>query len=119
MTVEDIRNICLGFKGVTEDIKWENHLCFNIGDKMFVITGADEVPATASFKTTEEYFEILTVKKGIKPSAYLGRYHWVHVEDVKILSKKQWEKYLYISYELVAQKLPKATQKKLGILQHQ
>jgi predicted DNA-binding protein (MmcQ/YjbR family) len=115
MSVEEIRNICLGFKSVTEDIKWENHLCFNIGDKMFVITGPDEVPATASFKTSEEEFEILTAKKGITASAYLGRYHWVHVNDIGILSRKQWEKYLKISYELVSKKLPKSTQKKLGI----
>ena len=116
MTIEEIRNICLKFKGVKEDIKWENHLCFNIGEKMFVITGPDEVPVTASFKTSVEEFETLTARAGITPSAYLGRYHWVHVDDLGRLGKKQWEKYLKMSYDLVAEKLPKATKKKLGIV---
>jgi len=116
MTIEDIRNICLSFKGVKEDIKWDNHLCFNIGEKMFVITSPDDVPSTASFKCTPDDFESLTARSGITPSAYLGRYHWVYVHDINDLGKKQWERYLRTSYELVAGKLPKSTQKKLGLV---
>ena len=82
---------------------------------MFVITGPDEVPVTASFKASEEDFEELTARKGITPSAYLGRYHWVHVDDLERLGKKQREKDLKSAYVLVAHKLPKATKKKLGI----
>jgi predicted DNA-binding protein (MmcQ/YjbR family) len=115
MTVEEIRNICLSFKGVDEDIKWEDHLCFTIGEKMFVITGPDEVPPTASFKTTPEVFAVLTARVGITPSRYLGKHHWVHVDDISRLNRKQWEGYLHTAYELIAEKLPKSRRKKLGL----
>ena len=35
MEIEDKHKICRTFKGVTEEIKWEGHLCFNVGKKMF------------------------------------------------------------------------------------
>jgi predicted DNA-binding protein (MmcQ/YjbR family) len=41
MEIEDLEKICKSFKGVTEDIKWEDHLCFNVGNKMFLITAPD------------------------------------------------------------------------------
>jgi hypothetical protein len=36
MNSEDLQGICEKLKGVTEDIKWEDHLCFNVGKKMFL-----------------------------------------------------------------------------------
>lgn len=115
MTIEDIQSICKTFKGVTEDIKWEAHLCFNIGEKMFLITSPDEVPCSASFKASDEDFDILTSKPGFKPAPYLARHKWVHVDDVKRLSKKQWQHYARQSYELIADKLPAKTKKSLGL----
>ena len=47
MEIEDIEKICKSFKGVTEDIKWEDHLCFSVGEKMFVVSSMKE---TFSFK---------------------------------------------------------------------
>jgi predicted DNA-binding protein (MmcQ/YjbR family) len=115
VTIEDIRNICLSLNGVTEDIKWGNHLCFNVGDKMFLVTVPDEVPANASFKATDEDFEKLVVKKGFAPARYMARYKWVDLDDIGRLSRKEWELYIRRSYELVASNLPKSLKKKLGI----
>jgi predicted DNA-binding protein (MmcQ/YjbR family) len=115
MTVEDLQSICKKFKGVTEDIKWEDHLCFNVGDKMFLVTSPDTVPVSASFKVSDEEFDELSIKKGFMPAPYLARYKWVHLDDIKRLSHKQWEKYLKQSYELIASKLPAKTKKALGI----
>ena len=50
MNIEDIQNICKYFTSVTEDIKWENHLCFSVGDKIFLITSPDTIPVTARLK---------------------------------------------------------------------
>jgi len=41
MTIEDIQNICKKFPYVTEDIKWETHLCYCVGEKIFIITSPD------------------------------------------------------------------------------
>lgn len=37
MDVKDLRSMCKQLPGVSEDIKWEDHLCFNVGGKMFLL----------------------------------------------------------------------------------
>jgi len=115
MTLEELQSICRDFKGTTQDIKWENHLCFNIGDKMYLVTAPDSVPVSASFKVDEEEFETLTTREGFTPAAYLARYKWVHVDDINRLSKSQWKHYAQRSYELVSAKLPAKTRKQIGL----
>ncbi len=107
MTLEELRTICLGLDEVTEDIKWGHDLCFSIGGKMFLVTSADETPASASFKVADEDFEAISERKGFKPAPYLARYKWVWVEDINLVSKKEWKQYAERSYQLIKAKLPK------------
>jgi predicted DNA-binding protein (MmcQ/YjbR family) len=115
MTVEDLQGICKKFKGMTEDIKWEDHLCFNVSGKMFLVTSPDAVPVSASFKVSNEEFDALSSKPGFMPAPYMARHKWVHVDDIARMSKKQWEHYVKQSYLLVASKLPAKTKKELGV----
>lgn len=114
MTIEELQKICNTFAGVTTDIKWENHLCFNVGGKMFLVTEPDSVPQSASFKATDEDFELLPQREGIIPAPYMARYKWVYVDDINRLSKKDWEKYLKLSYQLVHDKLPAKARKEIA-----
>jgi predicted DNA-binding protein (MmcQ/YjbR family) len=116
MSIEELQKICKKFKGVTEDIKWEDHLCFNVGEKMFLVTSPDTIPQSASFKVSDEEFDELSQKTGFMPAPYLARYKWVHLDDIKRLSKKQWENYAAQSYELISSKLPGKIKKQIGIL---
>jgi predicted DNA-binding protein (MmcQ/YjbR family) len=111
MTLDAIQKICNSFPGVTEDIKWGDHLCFNVGGKMFLITSPDVSPVTASFKTSEEKFIELTEREGLKPSPYLAKHNWVYVDDISRLNSKEWKELLQLSYELVKAKLPKKKKK--------
>lgn len=113
MTLEMIRSICRSFAGVTEDIKWEDHLCFNVGGKMFLITSPDTVPHSASFKADEEAFEALCSREGFRPAAYLARYQWVYVDDIGRLTRKEGSHLLRRSYELVFAKLPARLRKQV------
>lgn len=106
MTIDQLQQICEALPGVTTDIKWENHLCFNVGGKMFMITAPDEVPVNASFKTTDEDFEMLTERKGFIPAPYLARYKWVKVDDVGRLTIAEWKQYAQHAYQMVYDKLP-------------
>ncbi|SDM66602.1 MmcQ/YjbR family DNA-binding protein [Siphonobacter aquaeclarae] len=115
ITLEDLQEICLALPGVTTDIKWEEHLCFNIGAKMFLATSPDRVPVSASFKTTPEEFEVLTGREGIHPASHVGRYHWVHVDSLDRLTKAEWEAHIHESFRLVASKLSGKLRKELGI----
>lgn len=106
MTIEELQQLCESFPGVTTDIKWENHLCFNVGGKMFMITSPDDVPANASFKATEEDFEQLTERKGFEPAPYLARYKWVKINDISLFTVAEWKQYAGQAYQLVFDKLP-------------
>jgi len=112
MKSEFIREICLSFPGVKEDIKWGHDLCFLIGEKMFCVTGI-EGDFGVSIKVKDEEFEELTGREGIIPAPYLARYKWIYVDDVNSFSNKEWKHYLQQSYELIKSKLPaKALKKK-------
>ena len=113
MTIEDLQKICNDLKGTTEDIKWEDHLCFNVGNKIYLITSPDSLPQSASFKTTEEDFDILCERKGFIPAPYLARYKWVQLENINLLSPLEWKKYIQKSYDLVYSKLPAGLKKEL------
>lgn len=105
MTLEAIQKICNGFPDVTEDIKWEDHLCFNVGGKMFLITSPDLSPVTASFKTTEEKFNELTEREGFKPAPYLAKHKWVWMDDISRMNSREWKELLELAYTLVKRKL--------------
>ena len=114
MTIEDMQNICLKLPGTTQDIKWEDHLCFNVGGKIYLITSPDQVPVTASFKASEEDFTSLTEREGISPARYLARYKWAQVDDINRLSEYEWKKFLVRSYQLVFKKLPARLRKEIA-----
>ncbi|MGV3587259.1 MAG: MmcQ/YjbR family DNA-binding protein [Adhaeribacter sp.] len=115
MTIEVIQNICKQLKGVTEDIKWEDHLCFNIGGKMFLVTTPDSTPATASFKVPDEIFEEVAAKEGFSPAPYLARYKWVYVDNINRLNSQEWEAYIRQSYNLIFAKLPAKVRKEISM----
>jgi predicted DNA-binding protein (MmcQ/YjbR family) len=111
MDIATLQQICQQFDSVTEDIKWGNHLCFNIGNKMFLVTAPDSIPHSASFKTKPEDFEELCEREGIIPAPYMARHKWVHIDDIGRMDKKEWEHYLSISYQLIFSALPAKTRK--------
>jgi predicted DNA-binding protein (MmcQ/YjbR family) len=115
MSIEEIETICKTLPAVTEDIKWDDHLCFNVGGKMFLVTSPDSVPQSASFKVSEEAFEELAAREGFMPAPYMARYKWVYLDNINRLSAREWAHYIPESYRLVAGKLPRKTRKELGL----
>lgn len=114
MTFDKIRETCLSFPGTTEGVKWENHICFMVAEKMFCITTIDDGAEDVSIKVTDEDFDKLTERDGIIPAPYMARNKWVRVERYKYLKPKEWEQYLSQSYELIKSKLPKKVRESLG-----
>ena len=116
MEIRDLQLICHDLPGTTQDIKWEDHLCFCVGKKIYLITSPDQVPHRASFRVSENDFEQILGMSGVVPAPYLARYHWVQVDDINRLSRPQWEKYIYNSYDLVYRKLPAKMQQEIGFM---
>jgi len=103
MKSEFIRDICLTFPDVKEDIKWGHDLCFLINEKMFCVTGI-EGDFGVSLKVKDNDFEELIAKKDIIPAPYLARYKWIYVKDAGCFSMTEWKNYLKQSYDLISSK---------------
>lgn len=114
MTIDQIRTLCLSLPGVYEDIKWGDHLCFNVGGKMFLVTAPDNSPVSASFKASDEDFNTLPEREGFIPAPYMARLKWIYVDSISRFSPKEWAQHLRIAYDLVVEKLPARTRASLG-----
>lgn len=115
MTLEDIRNICLGYPATSEEIKWENDLCFLLGKKMFLTVSLNTAPVSVSFKTNEEDFIAFSELPGFGPAPYLARYGWIMVEDIELVSEAEWKMLIQQSYDLVLSRLPAKSRKALRL----
>jgi predicted DNA-binding protein (MmcQ/YjbR family) len=112
MTLDDIRSHCLALPGVTEDSPWEEHFAYKVGGKMFVITSATN-PVTMSIKCSEDDFNELIERDGIKPAPYLAKHKWVHLDRPTVVNARELKALMTKSYELIKGKLPKKLQREL------
>ena len=114
MTAAELRKICKGLPGCTEQIQWENDRVFKVGGKMFACSGL-ETTSRYSFKVEDERFLELTDLAGIVPAPYLARARWVQVDPSECTLENAEIKQLVLrSYELVLGKLPKKTQRSIA-----
>ena len=109
MDIETLREFCLSLPGATEAIRWEHHLNFYVGGKMFCISTLD-AEGRVSFKVPEDQFEELSARPYMIAAPYLARMKWVFVESYADLSEEEWRAFLADSYRLVREKLPKKVQ---------
>jgi predicted DNA-binding protein (MmcQ/YjbR family) len=114
MNVEELRKFCLALPGATEDVKWGADLCFSVGAKMFAVTSADSSSGGLSLKCTPEKFDELIERDGIQPAAYVGRYKWVHIDSLDLLSHNELKPLIEKSYQLVFDKLPPKIKKSIS-----
>ena len=114
MQIETLQRICLSLPAVTEDIKWDNDLCFSVGGKMFCVL-ALEPPFKCSFKVPADEFEEISNRVGFLPAAYMARAKWVTVIKPSVLQARELESFIKQSYLLVKEKLTKKMKAQLGI----
>ena len=112
MNIESLQHYCMSLPGATEAIRWEHHLNFYVGGKMFCISTLD-ADGRVSFKVPEEEYEEIAARPGMIPAPYLARMKWVFVEHYDSLSDDEWRRFLVDSYRLVRAKLPKKVQAEL------
>ena len=110
MNVNWLREVCLSFPGVTEQIQWGNDLLFKVGGRMFAVTPLEPARVCLSFKASPENFADLTERPNIIPAPYLARAQWVALETMEALPRDEIARLLRESYDLVLAKLPKRTQ---------
>lgn len=114
MDIDSLRAFCTALPAVTEDVKWDNDLCFSVGGRMFCVASL-EPPLNISFKVPDDMFEEISNQPGIIPAPYLARAKWIRVLSSNYFHKGEWESRIQESYNLVKAKLTKKLREELGI----
>ncbi|MGD0214432.1 MAG: MmcQ/YjbR family DNA-binding protein [Terriglobales bacterium] len=106
--VDWVRKLCLSFPDVTEDMPWEDNLCFKVRGKIFtgVVLSDGRFPRITLKCAPEAFHELLEIE-GISPAPYVGRYKWVMLANSRVLPAAELEAVIRQSYELVAANAPK------------
>ena len=110
--VEWIRKLCLSFADVTEDMPWAEALCFKVRGKIFagMVLSDGRFPRLTLKCAPETFHELLEIE-GISLAPYVGRYKWVTLANSNVLPASELENLIRQSYEMVAAKAPKQTEK--------
>jgi predicted DNA-binding protein (MmcQ/YjbR family) len=108
MDIEILREYCLSLPGTTEGMKWGDHLCFMIAEKIYVITSLEE--GSTSFKCDPEDFDALVAHDGIAQAAHMAKRQWVKVSAMNVLTDQEWKERIKASRVLVMSKLTKKLQ---------
>lgn len=114
MNIEWLQQYCSKLPAVTEDIKWDNDLCFSVGGRMFCVASL-EPPFKVSFKVPDDQFDEISQSEGFIPAPYMARAKWVSVIKPAVMDKKSWEHHIMQSYELIKKKLTAKLRRELGI----
>lgn len=104
MNPEEIREYCMAFPEVTENLQWGDDLCFKIRGKIFTIVNLDNL--RLCFKCGPETFDELIEREDIRPAPYVGRYKWVMLDRLDALGYEEMRELIRQSYEMVAAKAP-------------
>jgi predicted DNA-binding protein (MmcQ/YjbR family) len=108
MHIEQLREICLSFKGVEETFPFDQDtLVFKVGGKMFALTSLAN-PVRVNIKCDPQLaIERREQFEAVQPGWHMSKIHWNTVsfnEDVPDNMLADW---IRESYELVKQSLPK------------
>ena len=116
MDIESFRTYCLSLPGTTEGMKWGEHLCFMVYEKIYVITSLDDGQIT--FKCDPEDFDELVARDGIIQAPHMAKGQWVCLVDFDVLNDKELKERIANSRALIVSKLPKKHQAALAELEN-
>lgn len=105
MTNDSIRAHCLGLPHTTEVVRWQEHLLFKVGGKMFAMIDLDG--HSCSFRCTPDGYAELVEMADIAPASHnMWKYHWVTLESLAALPQREFKAFLTTAYEVVREGLP-------------
>jgi predicted DNA-binding protein (MmcQ/YjbR family) len=106
--VDWIREFCLSFPDVSEDMPWGDDLCFKVRGKIFTgLALSDGRFPRLTLKCSPEAFHELLEVEGIVAAPDVGRYNWVQLASSNLLPAGELESLIRQSYELVVARAPK------------
>ncbi|NBC05117.1 MAG: MmcQ/YjbR family DNA-binding protein [Bacteroidetes bacterium] len=115
MNIEEFRDFCLSFNGVTEEFPFdENTLVFKVMGKMFALCDVDEFESinlkcnpSIAVQLREEFPGIVI------PGYHMNKRHWNTIIMENNIPDQTIQKWISNSYDLVVANLPKKDRMKL------
>lgn len=106
--IEDFRNYCLSFKGVTEKFPFdETTLVFYVGNKMFCLVDIEAFDYCNLKCDPDEALELRAQYEGIQPGYHMSKKHWNSVYFQQDVPVKLMQELVVKSYDLVVKGLTK------------
>ncbi len=106
MNFEEIEKYALTKPYVNTDVKWESVYCFCVFDKIFLMMHIDQSPSSLTLKAKAEKLDMLLEIPVIDRAAYLGRYHWITIDNSGNFRPEFLKNLIDESFCLIVQKLP-------------
>jgi predicted DNA-binding protein (MmcQ/YjbR family) len=119
MTLDECNNFCASFPHAHHVSQWSNSDVWKISGKVFAVARAGEHGfVEVSFKCSRMSFDLLKDQAGLRPAPYLASrgMSWIQYTSDDSLDDDGLKAYLKESHRLVSLNLPKAEQKRLGLL---
>ncbi|MEO9513159.1 MAG: MmcQ/YjbR family DNA-binding protein [Flavobacteriaceae bacterium] len=118
MNVEELRNLCIAKKGVTEEFPFDEHtLVFKVMGKMFALVPLERVPSQCNLKCDPERALVLREEYDgdITSGYHMSKKHWntLYLENLPPSLIKELVSH---SYDLVVSGLTKKLRDELSSL---
>ncbi|MGF1641342.1 MAG: MmcQ/YjbR family DNA-binding protein [Rhodospirillales bacterium] len=117
MTYDEFNAFCEALPATGHVVQWGGADVWKVGGKVFAIGGWDDGGARFTFKASDVAFEMLKDRPGLRPAPYLASrgLKWIQHYGEPGLTDDELRGYLRQSHRIVAQGLPKRTQRALGL----
>jgi predicted DNA-binding protein (MmcQ/YjbR family) len=77
MNIEQYREYCIGFEGVTEEFPFDNHtLVFKVYGKMFALTDVEDFTSINLKCDPEKAVELREQYSSVLPGYHMNKKHW-------------------------------------------
>lgn len=114
MTLDDFKEICLSFKGASEDYPFDdNTLAFKVMDKIFAMTDEENFSGINLKCDPVKAAMLRNLYDEVKPGHHMNKKHWNTVEPEGELDDELLKEWIKDSYSLVVDSLSRKKQKKL------
>lgn len=108
MDIETFSEFCLSLSHSSQDLKWDEVLCFCVCDKIFAVYNLEV--KNICFKISPDDFDLLMERDGFSQAAHFKKKQWIAMQDLNCASDDEIQQWILKSYHLVVSKLPKKLQ---------
>ena len=117
MNLEQLREYCLGKKGVTEEFPFdETTLVFKVMGKMFALTDLEDDSSVNLKCDPEKAIELREEYHAVQPGYHMNKKYWNTVQIDGSVTDELIYEWIDDSYNLVINKLPKSKKTELSNL---